>query len=68
MRELRSLASKDIAGVQYVEKFSFALGLLPLERDVIELMVYHMNPARAGRTQNSKEEAALSVAHGLVDH
>ena len=32
MRELRSLASKDIAGVQYVEKFSFALGLLPLER------------------------------------
>ena len=68
MRELRSLASKDIAGVQYVEKFSFALGLLPLERDVIELMVYHRNPARAGRTQISKEEAALSVAHGLVDH
>ena len=44
MRELRSLAFKEIAGEKYVEKFNFAPGLLPVERDVIEMMVYQLNP------------------------
>jgi hypothetical protein len=68
MRELRSLAFKEIAGDKYVEKFNFAPGLLPLEKDVLELMVYHLNSNRAGRTQLSKEQAAQTVAGGLIDH
>ena len=68
MRELRSLAFKEIAGEKYVEKFNFAPGLLPVERDVIEMMVYQLNPNRAGRAGYTKEQAAQTVADGLIDH
>ena len=68
MRELRSLTHKDIAGVKYPEKFSFDGGLLPLEKDVLQLMVFHMSPSRAGKNMMTKEEAAGLVADGLIDH
>ena len=68
MRELRSLTSKELAGVKYTEKFDFNNGLLPTEKDVLEMMLYHLSPIRAGRAQLSKDGAADMVADGLIDH
>jgi hypothetical protein len=68
MRELRSLTSKELAGVKYTEKFNFNNGLLPAEKDVLEMMLYHLSPIRAVRAQLSKDGAADMVADGLIDH
>ena len=54
--------------VKYPEKFIFDGGLLPLEKDVLQLMVFHMSPSRAGKNMMTTEEAAGLVADGLIDH
>ena len=68
MRELRSLTTKDIDGVKYTEKFNFVNGMLPLEKDVIEMMIFHLSPSRAGRALVTRVGAARMVADGLIDH
>ena len=70
MRELRSLTSKEIAGVKYVEKFNFDNGLLPVEKEIIEMMIFHLSPTRAEKNQTSKEEAVeivlLTTGSGIM--
>ena len=39
-----------------------------MEKDVLEIMVYHTSPVRAGKKQLTKEDAAMLVADGLIDH
>ena len=68
MRELRSLSRTLIDDAVFCEKFYFQNGQLPLEKDVIEMMLFQLSPVRAGKTQRSKDDAASVIAHGLIDH
>ena len=68
MRELRSLSRTLIDDAVFCEKFYFQNGQLPLEKDVIEMMLFQLSPIRAGKTQRSKDDAASVIAHGLIDH
>ncbi|XP_067395142.1 uncharacterized protein [Emydura macquarii macquarii] len=61
-------AKKTLGTVDYVESSEFAQGILPTNKDVIQNMLYLLQPKRAGQAQRSKEDAAQLLAELLQEH
>ncbi|KAM6122386.1 uncharacterized protein FYW35_004657 [Pterocles gutturalis] len=61
-------ARKTLGTVEYVESSGFAQGILPTKKDVIQNMLYLLQPKRAGQAQRSKEDAAQLLAEHLQEH
>ncbi|XP_071423035.1 uncharacterized protein [Pithys albifrons albifrons] len=61
-------ARKTLGTVEYVEASGFAQGVLPTRRDVVQNMLYLLQPKRAGQAQRSKEDAAQLLAEHLQEH
>ncbi|XP_006016034.1 uncharacterized protein LOC102388811 [Alligator sinensis] len=59
---------KTLGAVDYVESSGFAQGALPTQKDVIQNMLYLLQPKRAGQAQRSKEDAAQLLAELLQEH
>ena len=68
LRSLRSSSQKTIADHVFPERAEFEAGLLPLQRQVIEVMIHHMMPRGKGNTQPSIQEAGARVASQLIEH
>ena len=64
---LRSSGQKSLGDVTFTAKLSFSPGLLPTQREVIEVMLFHLLPS-PGRVQKTRLEAASVVAAGLMEH
>ena len=65
---LRSSGQKTLGDVTFVAKPHFSPGQLPSQREVIEVMLFHLLPGIPGRQPKSKDEAGNVVAGGLVEH
>uniref|UniRef100_A0A8C3S962 Uncharacterized protein n=1 Tax=Chelydra serpentina TaxID=8475 RepID=A0A8C3S962_CHESE len=63
-----SKAKKTLGNVDYVESSEFSQGILPTNKDVIQNMLYLLQPKRAGQAQQSKEDAAQLLAELLQKH
>ncbi|KAM9128079.1 uncharacterized protein ACDP82_012000 isoform 1-T1 [Pangshura tecta] len=63
-----SKAKKTLGNVDYVESSEFSRGILPTNKDVIQNMLYLLQPKRAGQAQRSKEDAAQLLAELLQEH
>ncbi|XP_008947479.1 PREDICTED: uncharacterized protein LOC103781513 [Merops nubicus] len=61
-------ARKTLGTVEYVESSGFAQGVLPTKKDVVQNMLYLLQPKRAGQAQRSKEDAAQLLAEHLQEH
>ncbi|XP_010218799.1 PREDICTED: uncharacterized protein LOC104573308, partial [Tinamus guttatus] len=61
-------ARKTLGAAEYVEACGFAPGLLPTRKDVVQNMLYLLQPKRAGQAQRSKEDAAQLLAEHLQEH
>ncbi|XP_027506453.1 uncharacterized protein LOC116791767 [Chiroxiphia lanceolata] len=61
-------ARKTLGTVEYVESSGFAQGVLPTRKDVVQNMLYLLQPKRAGQAQRSKEDAAQLLAEHLQEH
>ncbi|XP_051638447.1 uncharacterized protein LOC127468841 [Manacus candei] len=59
---------KTLGTVEYVESSGFAQGVLPTRKDVVQNMLYLLQPKRAGQAQRSKEDAAQLLAEHLQEH
>ncbi|XP_068810644.1 uncharacterized protein [Struthio camelus] len=59
---------KTLGTVEYVESSGFAQGMLPTKKDVVQNMLYLLQPKRAGQAQRSKEDAAQLLAEHLQEH
>ena len=68
LRSLRSTSQKTLPGHVFNERTDFDAGLLPLQRDVIEVMIHHLMPRGEGNKQPSTHEVALRVASQLLEH
>ena len=66
--KLRSNSQRVLGDTTYIEKHEFSIGVLPTEKDMIELMQYHILPKGKGIEQISIEEAAKILADGVIDH
>ena len=64
---LRSSGQKTLSDVIFTAKLSFSPGLLPTQREVIEVMLFHLLPT-PGRRQQTRVEVASIVAAGLMEH
>ncbi|XP_051481964.1 uncharacterized protein LOC127387547 [Apus apus] len=61
-------ARKTLGTVEYVESSGFPQGILPTKKDVVQNMLYLLQPKRAGQAQRSKEDAAQLLAEHLQEH
>uniref|UniRef100_K7EYW2 Uncharacterized protein n=2 Tax=Pelodiscus sinensis TaxID=13735 RepID=K7EYW2_PELSI len=61
-------AKKTLGNVDYIESSEFSQGMLPTNKDVIQNMLYLLQPKRAGQAQRSKEDAAQLLAELLQKH
>ncbi|XP_057285058.1 uncharacterized protein LOC130609771 [Pezoporus wallicus] len=61
-------ARKTLGTVEYVESSGFTQGILPTKKDVVQNMLYLLQPKRAGQAQRSKEDAAQLLAEHLQEH
>lgn len=61
-------ARKTLGTVEYVESSGFTQGILPTKKDVVQNMLYLLQPKRAGQAQRSKEDAAYLLAEHLQEH
>ncbi|XP_061210488.1 uncharacterized protein LOC133212759 [Neopsephotus bourkii] len=59
---------KTLGTVEYVESSGFTQGILPTKKDVVQNMLYLLQPKRAGQAQRSKEDAAQLLAEHLQEH
>ena len=67
-RTLGQLCSKQLHNGSFTEKEEFPNGKLPVEKDVIEVMIYMLRPDRAGRLHISIKEATSTLCYVLIDH
>ena len=66
---LRSANQKRLGNNVFTVKLGFKPGLLTTEKEVPEVLLYHMMPPKKkGHKQLSREQAYTSVAYGLIDH
>ena len=65
---LRSSGQKILGDVTFIAKPHFTPGLLPSQREVIEVMLFHLLPGIPGRKPKSRDNASNVVAGGLVEH
>ena len=63
----RSTTEKYILEERYVEEFGLPNGRLPLQKSVIQVMLYLLRPGQPGR-QKSANDAAHILSHNLVEH
>ncbi|XP_043378294.1 uncharacterized protein LOC102946037 isoform X2 [Chelonia mydas] len=63
-----SKAKKTLGNIDYVESSEFSQGILPTNKDVIQNMLYLLQPKRVGQAQQSKEDAAQLLAELLQEH
>ncbi|XP_065604587.1 uncharacterized protein LOC136056358 [Cyrtonyx montezumae] len=61
-------ARKTLGTVEYVESLGFTQGILPTKKDVVQNMLYLLQPKRAGQAQRSKDDAAQLLAEHLQEH
>ena len=64
---LRSDGQKIIGGVPFVAKLAFSSGLLPTQKEVLEVFLFHLLPAK-GRFQLNRTVVAEIVASSLMEH
>ena len=64
----QSRVAHKLGDTVYVERDGLPNGTLPSKKEVLECLFYLLRPDRAGAFQRSKEEAAMLLAHALVDH
>ena len=64
----RSTSQKTLCDVVYNENASFSNGRLPVQKSVIEAMLYLMRPARTGQAQRTITDASRMIAYALTDH
>ena len=64
----RAKSRKELGGGKYVEMEFFPNGRLPVEKTVIETMMYVLRPERAGRTSINKSLASRMLAYVLIEH
>ena len=65
--QLWSDGQKTIGEVPFVAKPAFSSGLLPTQKEVLEVFLFHLLPAQ-GRFQLSRTAVAEIVASGLMEH
>ena len=65
---LRSSGQKTLGNETFIAKPHFTPGQLPSQKEVIEVMLFHLLPAVPGRQTMSRDEASSVVAGGLVEH
>ena len=63
----RSATEKFLLEERYVEEFGLPNGRLPLEKTVIQAMMYALCPGQPGQ-QRSVNEAARVLSYSLIDH
>ncbi|KAM6326152.1 uncharacterized protein O3Q21_004435 [Podargus strigoides] len=61
-------ARKTLGTAEYIESSGFTQGILPTKKDVVQNMLYLLQPKRAGQAQRSKEDAAQLLAEHLQEH
>lgn len=64
---LRSFGQKTLGEITFNAKLGFSPGLLPTEKEVLEVFLYHLI-SLPGKKQLSRTEAAEVVARGLIEH
>ena len=63
----RSTIEKYILEERYVEEFGLPNGRLPLEKSIIQFMLYLLRPGQPGK-QKSYNDAARMLSYSLIDH
>ena len=66
--ETRSSSTKILCDVKYIEHAEFPNGKLPLQKCIIEAMLYLLRPSRAGKAGRSMPDAARIIAYNLIEH
>jgi hypothetical protein len=64
---LRSASMQRLFNEEYHARDTFSLGLLPSDREIIEIMIQHLMPRGKGFLQKSKAQAAEMVAEMLYE-
>ena len=64
----RSKTTRVLANVTYTETESFSAGVLPTQKNVVEVMMYLLRRDQAGKSQLTVEEASRMVACTLIEH
>ena len=68
MASTRSSVLKTLGNENYVECDSLPNGVLPLQKTIIECMLFLMRSDRAGLAQQNVKTASYTLAYVLVDH
>ena len=63
----RSTTEKYILEERYVEEFGLPNGRIPLEKTIIQVMLYLLRPGQPGK-QKSSNDAARILSYSLVEH
>ena len=64
----RNRSQKTILDEVYVEAGGLPPGMLPVEKTIIENMIYLNRPDRAGQSAPTVKESALFFSYILIDH
>ncbi|XP_033631189.1 uncharacterized protein LOC117293082 isoform X2 [Asterias rubens] len=67
-RSATSNANKTLGKVDYHERAEFPHGILPTKKDIVQNMMYLLNPKRAGKAQRSRFDASHLLAVRLQEH
>ncbi|XP_041372580.1 uncharacterized protein LOC121385857 [Gigantopelta aegis] len=67
-RDMRSKSQKIIREEIYIEKASLPVGKLPVQKTIIEAMMYLLRAERASQAQRSVTDAARILAYVLIEH
>ena len=68
MMETRSTSTKILCDAKYMEHAEFPNGRLPVQKSVIEVMLYLLHPNRAGKARRTTKDAARIIAYTLIEH
>ena len=64
----RNVAPKLLVDAEYKPRSTIPAGQLPLEKTIIELMLYLLEPQHAGFSKLSVKDASWMLAWALMDH
>ena len=64
---LKTAGQKTLGDETFSAKMGFSLGVLPIAKEVSEVVIYHLLPQK-GKASISKDEAINLVAGGLIQH
>ena len=66
--ERRSTSTKILCGAKDMENADFPNGRLPVQKSIIEAMLYLLRPNRAGKAGRSTKDAARIITYTLIEH